>query len=131
MARFTPERRERFLTLIEAGRNVEEACADVGISRATVSKWRAKGRKAEGPCPEAEFAERLDAIAAGEGETRLTADDGVRLLEVAARKGSVQAQKILLDRLERKGSDDDEGEGEAAEAAPTFLDELARRRAAR
>jgi transposase-like protein len=58
MARFTTERRERFLTLLETGRNVEEVAADVDVNPSTVSRWAARGR--EGTTKDARaFAERL------------------------------------------------------------------------
>lgn len=131
-ARFTPERRERFLTLMEAGRTMEEACADVGVSRVTVSKWRAEGRKAE-MGDKAVFAERLDAIRSGEGEARLQDDDVIRMLEVAARNGSVQAMRLLLTRPWEAKRDDDDPSAAPATAEEAALDELAairRRRSA-
>ena len=132
MARFTVERREWFLTLMEAGRSMEEACAAVGVSRPTVSKWRAEGRQAEGG-EKAVFAERLDAIRSGEGESRLQPDDVVRMLEVAARNGSVQAMRLLLTRPWEAKRDDEDSDAAPASAEESALDELAairRRRSA-
>jgi len=120
MAKFTPERRERFLTLLETGRNVEQAAADVGINPSTVARWAAKGRA--GSSPEAQgFAERFDAIRAGDGE-RLTEPDVVRALEKAIRQGSVTAMRIWFDRFGKQGQ---------APAGPDEFDELKARRAAR
>ena len=94
--RFTSERRERFLTLLEAGRNVEQSAADVDVNPSTVARWAAKGRA--GTTDEArEFAERFDAIRQGDCE-RLSEDDVRRALEQAVRKGSVTAMKAWLDR---------------------------------
>jgi transposase len=108
LLRFSPERRSRFLGLLEGGRNVEEACAAVGVSRSTVSKWVARGRAGDGEA--AAFAEAFDAIRAadsGRGEDRpLDEDDLVRLLERQARRGSVPAMKMLLERLDRQRRDD-------------------------
>ena len=107
MAKFTSERRERLLTLLETGRTVEDAAASVGVSPTTVQRWAARGREAVSP-DEAEFAERFDAVRQGDGE-RLSEDDVVRLLEQAAKKGSVTAMKVLLDRFK-------------SEAVPTNVD---------
>jgi transposase len=93
MTRFTAERRERFLTLLETGRNVEQAAADVDVNPSTVTRWAARGRA--GASTEAStFAKRFDAIRSGDGE-RLTEDDVVRALEQAIRKGSVTANPYL------------------------------------
>lgn len=98
VARFTPERRERLLTLLETGRTIEEAAAGVGISGVTVRAWANRGRAGKSE-PAVEFAKRFDAIKQGTGEERLSEGDVVRALEQAVRKGSVTAMKILLERL--------------------------------
>jgi transposase len=67
MARFTAERRERFLTLLETGRNVEGAAADVDVNPSTVARWAARGR-AGANAEAGEFAKRFDAIREGDGE---------------------------------------------------------------
>jgi transposase len=121
VARFTVERRERLLTLLEAGRNVEEAAASVDVNPSTVARWAAKGRA--GTTAEAqEFAKRFDAIRQGDGE-RLTEADVVRALEQAIRKGSVTAIRTWLDRY---GADP-----KAPAAESDEFDELKARRAAR
>jgi hypothetical protein len=135
--KFTTDLRERLLTLFERGDSLEEACADVGISRATVTKWAARGRKPNAPDDgSAEFAFRLDEIRDGRSEQNLSRDDVIKLLEKAARKGSVQAQKILLERLEKTDADTDgRTAGESQEEADPFTalegDQLAQRRAKR
>jgi len=45
--KFTTDLRERFLTQLEHGESIEDAYADVGISRATVTKWAARGPQGE------------------------------------------------------------------------------------
>jgi hypothetical protein len=136
--KFSPDLRERFLTLLERGDSIEDACADIGISRATITKWAARGRKSDAATDDgsAEFAFRFDEIREGLGESSLSRDDVLKLLEKAARNGSVQAQKILLERLEKKDADKDgQGtDGQAEEEDPFAKlpgDELAQRRGGR
>jgi len=134
VTRFTPDRRERFLTLLEVGRNVEEACAKVKVGRATISRWAASGREAEPGSERAEFARRFDDVRGRRTATSLTSADVVRMLEKSALKGSVQAMKLLLVRLEKQ-----EGPEAAPDAAPDEEDpfaalegdQLAQRRRAR
>lgn len=98
--RFTNEKRERFLTLLECGRNVSEAAEAVGVTRQTVANWRNRGRLNEGP-DYAEFAERMDAI--GVQDDGLSQADLIRMLEKQARKNSIRAIQLLLERpWERK-----------------------------
>lgn len=130
MARFTPERRERLLTLLESGRSLEESCADVGVAKSTVNAWRHQGRKAEGG-EKAVFAERLDAIQSGDGEARLSEDDVVRMLERSARNGSVQAMRALLARFKEAREPDDDEEAEGPGDPFAAVDQLAAKRQAR
>lgn len=112
--RFTSERRERVLTLLEVGRNVEEAAAAVGVNPSTVHRWAARGRAK--PAGDAgEFARRFDAFRAGEADANLSREDLLRLLERSARRGSVQAIRLLLAEFP-SGSD-----GERASDAPTDM----------
>lgn len=134
-AKFTTELRERFLTLLETGANIEEACADIGISRATITKWAARGRKAGADEDAAEFAFRFDEIKEGTNERGLTKDDLIRLLEKQARKGSVQATLKLLERPWEKKDADKDAAGRAPDEEDPFAalegDQLAQRRAKR
>lgn len=103
--KFTTDRRERFLTLFERGETIEGACADVGVTRATVRTWAKRGRAPHPPDDgSAEFACRFDAIREGRNAPHLTQGDVIRLLERAARKGSVRAIALLLERPWEKGS---------------------------
>lgn len=97
-ARFTPERRERFLALIETGRTISDACAAVGISRNSVNNWVKEGREDDAPADKAEFARRFDFIRNGPQGTHLTKQDLVSLLEAKARSGNVNAMRLLLER---------------------------------
>lgn len=127
-AKFTADRRERLLTLLETGRTVEEACADVEISRTTVNKWVTRGRNGD---PDAEaFAARYDQIRQrGDDAASLTPEDLVRRMEKLARDGSFQAIKYLLERAERRGEGDlgdDTGQTDVFTGTPEdqVLDEL-------
>jgi hypothetical protein len=121
VARFDPERRERFLTLLETGRNVEQAAADVDVNPSTVARWAARGRAGASEDARA-FAERFDAIREGD-QGELTEDDVVRALEQAIRKGSVTAMRLWLDRYG--------GDRKPQTPAGDEFDELKARRAAR
>lgn len=137
-ARFTPDLRERWITLIETGRTVEEACADVGISRTTTVKWVSRGRA--GDPDAAELARRYDDVmSAGDAAASLTPDDLVRMMERLARKGSFQSIKWLIERAERTGGEDlgdntaqtDVFTGASEDAVLGELDDLAAVRARR
>jgi hypothetical protein len=121
MPRFTETRRERFLAKLEDGRSVEQAAADVNVNPSTPARWAARGRAGASPGTQ-EFAERFDAIRAGNGN-RLTEDDVRRALEQAIRKGSVTAMRTWLDRY---GKADPNGKPK-----PDEFDELKARRARR
>jgi hypothetical protein len=120
MTRFTPERRERFLTLLETGRNVEQAAASVEVNPSTVARWAARGRAGTTEDAKA-FAERFDAIKGGDGG-HLTEEDVRRALEQAIRKGSVTAMRVWFDRF---------ANGADPPAEQDEFDELKTRRAAR
>ncbi len=123
--RFNPQVRERFLTLIEAGRSQEEAAAAVGMSAQTVQRWKMRGEREAGT-PHAEFAERL--VAATEGVDESLAEPDVRRrLEKKVRDGSVSAMKLWFDRYAPKGPDADQAENPTVEEQ-SWIDELAQRR---
>lgn len=111
---FTPERRGRLLALLETGRTVEEASATVGVNPSTVARWAAKGRAN----PESDAGEFAKALAAARDRSggRLSRDDVVRLLEVAAANGSVTAQRELLRRMDAA----DAGEPKPARPSDPF-----------
>lgn len=67
-ARFSLERRERFLALLSVGQTVEGAAAAAGTSRQTVGRWVARGRVPGGSPEYRAFSERFDAIRSGEAE---------------------------------------------------------------
>ena len=130
--RFTEERRAAFLKVLEGGQTQAQACKSLGVSKATVSKWLGRGRKAESG--EAfEFARAYDLIkpprrrpvpaelVAEAKRGGLSESQLVGLLEEAAVQGNVQAMKYLLERpWERKRDDESEAEGKGA----SIFDEL-------
>lgn len=123
---FTPEKRERYLTLIETGRSGKEAAESVGISRTTVNKWVRAGRLDTAPADKRQFAERFDALRTGPNTNGdLSQTDLVRLLEISARSGSVSAMKLLLERPWEKKQPEEE------KPAPvlSILDKIAAKRA--
>ena len=120
---FNSERREKFLTLLEVGRTVQEAAAEVGVTTTTVYRWAEKGRFEE-DTERAEFSERFHAIKDGTNEKRLGKDDLIVLLEKSARRGSVQAIKLLLERPW------DRQVKEEKPKPKSVIDELAAKRAA-
>jgi hypothetical protein len=126
VATFTPERRGKLLGLLEAGRTVEDAAAAAGVSGYTVHRWARKGRVEEGT-EAAGFAERFDAVREGRGDRGLSEADVVRLVEISARGGSVQAQKVLLDRFQRQSAP----VGNPTPGTADEFDELKERRRAR
>jgi hypothetical protein len=68
------------------------------VSRQTVNAWANRGRLADARADQAEFAERYDAAKLGPDERRLTEAETIRLIERAARKGSVGAMRMMLDQ---------------------------------
>jgi hypothetical protein len=129
MPKFTSERRERFLTRIERGDSIEDACAVAGVGRATTTRWAARGR-VPGAAPDAvEFARRVDDVRAGRNLAPLSKAALVRLLERAALRGSVQAMRLLLERpWERSDGPAPLTVGEADPFAALDGDQLAQRR---
>ena len=125
--RFTAEKRERFLTLVESGRTLGEAAGDVGVSRQTIANWRNRGRLGDGEDYVA-FAERMDAI--GVEDDGLKQEDLIRMLEKQARNNSIRAIQLLLERpWERKVEKKAEPEPPANPFAQVIDLEARRRRA--
>ena len=103
MADFTPERRERFLTLLAAGASVEEACAGARVGRSTVSRWAAAGRAPDADVAVRDFAARLAEVREGvELREPLSEGDIDRSLERGVRNGSTAAARELRLRQERR-----------------------------
>ena len=120
--RFTADRREKWLQVVESGATQEDANRKLGVSPVTIARWGKKGRL-ESDGPAFEFAQRLDALparkrrpapkslVADQRRGRLSLDDLVGLLEDAAIQGNVQAMKYLIERPWEKDADEDEKPG--------------------
>lgn len=57
--RFTTEKRERLLALVELGWTIERACVETGVSRQTVNASATRGREPSASSEQADFARRL------------------------------------------------------------------------
>lgn len=86
----------RLAGMVEAGVSIAEASARAGVPERTVHKWLSRGRYEVGT-PHARFARAIDGVTDAEAP-HLREDDLVRLLERAARRGSVSAMRALLER---------------------------------
>jgi hypothetical protein len=133
--RFTPDRREQLLQLLEAGKPVVAAAADVGISRNTIRAWVHRGKESEAPADVREFSSEyrriVDARPKGQKRFapvaalkehqagRLSEDQLLQLLEEAAQNLNVRAIEILL---ARQGANSDDN---ANEKPQSLGDELA------
>jgi len=96
-SRFTADRRARLLGLIEAGVSIEEASERVGVTPKTVRRWVLRGEHGEDDAA-GSFADALEA-ARVRAVAPLGEADLVRVLEAAARRGSIRAAELLLRRL--------------------------------
>jgi hypothetical protein len=111
-SKFTPEITEGLLELVTDGLTIKDAALAMEVREKTVRNWLAKGRSEEDG-PYAAFAEGIEE-AQQEAESKEEPMDREELLLVvsrAARKGSVQAMK-LMEELLRRGSDEDPEESQ-------------------
>lgn len=125
--RFTPETRSRLLEHISAGLSITDSCRAVGIGHKTVRNWLSRGRK-ENTGPYVDFACAVDEARKRALPEPMTEDQLRRVVSQAAKKGSVQAQKLYWEMILDDRSAD---EAEKEETKPLeSIDELAERRAA-
>lgn len=133
--KFSAARKARVLKALRAGDTIQKAAADAGVSRATVQAHVGHGRTPGASKAERSFTEAFDRIRSGQDLSPLTEDDLVRLLERAARLGSVTACKVLLARFaEGHGSGENataQDEADPFAALERAADELAARRDAK
>lgn len=98
------EVRDDLIAAVKAGTTIGDAARAVEIAESTVRGWLKQGRR-DPESQYAGFAQAIDEARAARPELPypgLSEDDVVALLELAAKKGSVPAQKALLDRFERR-----------------------------
>ncbi len=98
--RFTAQRRAHLLGLIEGGVSLEEAAERAGTTPKTVRRWALRGAYGE-DAEAGAFADALEA-ARVRAVAPLTESDLVRVLEGAARRGSIRAAELLLRRLDSR-----------------------------
>jgi len=127
-SKFTEERRSAVLAGLRAGVSLEDSSRALDVSAGTVSNWLSRGRR-ERTGKFADFARDVDRARAG--RDREVAEHGLdtgallRLLEGAARRGSVQAARFLLERRDREAAG---GREPKPLDGVVGFDELARRR---
>jgi hypothetical protein len=98
------EVRESLIAAVESGTTIGDAARAADVAEATVRGWLREGRR-DPESRYAAFAQAIDAARAARPELPepgLSEADVVALLEQAAKRGSVPAQKALLDRFERQ-----------------------------
>ena len=134
--RFTPDRREQVLQLLEAGKPVGAAAADVGVSCNTIRSWVARGKDKTAPADVREFSGEYRRILSSRPKPakrttpnalvkkheagRLSESQLLGLLEEAATNLNVRAIELLLSRAEAKNASDESTE----EKPKSILDEL-------
>ena len=86
---------------MRSGLSLPAACSEIDLSPDTVKGWLARGRReAEGDYRD--FADQIEAARTAAHASPLGQDDLVALLEQAARRGSVRAISLLLQRVDRQ-----------------------------
>jgi len=127
-SKFDESRRAAVLAGLRAGVSLEDSCRPLDVAPGTVSNWLSRGRREQGG-PYAAFAADVDRARAGRerevAERGLDTDELLRLLEGAARRGSVTAARFLLERRDREAAGGREPKPLDGVAG---FDELARRR---
>ncbi len=123
------ELRSGLVALAGAGLSLRDACTQAEVPEATARGWLRKGR--EGTEPYDGFVREMEAAreAAQVAHARLAPMNEAELLEVAsgaARKGSVQAMRLVWEMLRTEPAD---GEREKPADTLGFIDQLAQRRA--
>ncbi len=120
-----------FLELIADGLTFRDAARQLEVGEKTVRNWLAKGR-GEDSGPHAEFAAAYDSARTEAEELKEPMDREELLLIVseAARKGSVQAMKLMEEMLRRgqEGEDDNSQDPFGTLDDETEQDELSQRR---
>jgi transposase len=109
-SKFTPEVTEGILELVTDGLTIKDAARAMEVREKTVRNWLAKGRSEEDG-PHAAFAEAIEEAQqeAQDQEEPMDREELLLVVSKAARKGSVQAMKLMEEMLRVK-RDDPEGE---------------------
>lgn len=125
-ARFD-EVRDRLVSLAGDGLTLPDSCLQAGVPEETVKTWLKKGRR--GDEPYATFASELDAARDQAALAAGPLDEDELLLEAskAARKGSVQAMRLVWNMLRAAAADEADNEPDELDA----IDQLVARRFAR
>jgi len=127
-SKFTPEICEGLVELVIDGLTIKDAARAMEVREKTVRNWLAKGRSEEGG-PYAAFAEAIDE-AQQEAEVReepMDRDELLLVVSKAARKGSVQAMKLMEEML-RANKDPGDAKPKDAFEELDAEDELAKAR---
>lgn len=100
-SKFTPYNQAAIVHHLRRGGSMAEICRDLAVREKTAEGWLTRGRR-EDAGDYADFAGRVEQARAEADQESLEELDVVKLLEKAARNGSIQAMTKLLDRFERK-----------------------------
>lgn len=106
-SKFTPEMTEGIIELVTDGLTIKDAALAMEVREKTVRNWLAKGRSEEDG-PYAAFAESIEEAQqeAESTEEPMDRDELMIVVSKAARKGSVQAMKLMEEMLRRGANDD-------------------------
>lgn len=130
IGKFTPEARDLVIDAVASGATVAQAATVVGLGVQTVKGWITRGNKESGT-PYAEFVAAIEFARSSAPRRTGGEEELVSLLWVAARGGSVQAIRLLLERQKREGKGGDGNSDEAQGDPLAEADELAQRRLGR
>lgn len=126
--KFSPDTCQTIAELLFDGLSLRDAAREAQVSEKTVKNWLARGRR-EGDGPYADFAAAVELARAeaGDREQPMTVEELELAVSKAAKKGSVQAQKLLWEMLRAKKNNTDQGSDDPF----AELDEFSAARAAK
>ncbi len=133
-SKFTTEITEGLIELVGDGLTIKDAALAMEVREKTVRNWLAKGRSEEDG-PYAAFAAAIEEAQqeVQDQEEPMDRDELALVVSKAARKGSVQAMKLMEEML-RRGANDDSDEKpsdpfDALDSEVPSLDEARARKA--
>ena len=100
-------RADHIARAIEAGATLADASREAGLSRRTIHRWLEQGRRSEAPAHLRLFATRVDTARRRQtigGDDALSLAELRRIIDRAARRGSVPAMQLVWQRLIREGT---------------------------